>query len=425
MHLILEGIVPRTFEIWIEASKTRKRGQELRHGTSQLGQLAKPLVEDLAGLGGDIKESAREVPAALVRSPENIYQHYRSYRAHNWFDFLQLFAHPLLDGRASLEVRKNLALLARIYSVSTQEELTEEDIRYLEGAVLEFVKSYENLYSDPTVCTSNLHGILHLADCVKNCGPAWGYWQFTMEKTCGNVVSWLKGNKLKDESLSNAILLQQQVNLIRWQNPNTCLSWEEVFMQDRAISTLTGLIDKVKRPPEFTDEQWEALAAHFDIQPPSAAMIHEMQKTMVHFRKYRANREDIVTSALVTARPESRCSRYVSCQNHENERYFGEVDRLFSCTWHRKDHQLALVKVFDEIRYANNHDEIYGRVQTLKSRKSYLVCICLANIECTVGITYNRFTKQEYILDRNWVDCDLYDVMIESGLRAANDDWTG
>ncbi|KAK9334432.1 hypothetical protein V1521DRAFT_450777, partial [Lipomyces starkeyi] len=180
MHLILEGIVPRTFEIWIEASKKRKRGQELRHGTFQLGQLAKPLVEDLAGLGGlgaDIKESALEVPAALARSPENIYQHYRSYRAQNWFDFLQLFAHPLLDGRASLEVRKNLALLARIYSVSTQGVLTEEDIRYLEGAVLEFVKSYENLYSDPAVCTSNLHGILHLADGAKNCGPAWGYWQ--------------------------------------------------------------------------------------------------------------------------------------------------------------------------------------------------------------------------------------------------------
>ncbi|KAK9348146.1 hypothetical protein V1522DRAFT_346743 [Lipomyces starkeyi] len=73
---------------WPQSFPTSKRGQELRHGTSQLGQLAKPLVEDLAGLGADIKESAREVPAALARSPENIYQHYRSYRAHNWFDFL-------------------------------------------------------------------------------------------------------------------------------------------------------------------------------------------------------------------------------------------------------------------------------------------------------------------------------------------------
>ncbi|KAK9427340.1 hypothetical protein V1505DRAFT_47365 [Lipomyces doorenjongii] len=84
------------------------------------------------------------------------------------------------------------------------------------------------------------------------------------------------------------------------------------------------------------------------------------------FRKDWANREDIVTSALVTGRPESRCSRYGSCKNHENERYFSVVDRLFSCTWHRKDHQIALVKVFDEDLYANNQDEIYGRVQTLE-----------------------------------------------------------
>ncbi|KAK9311292.1 hypothetical protein V1524DRAFT_459772 [Lipomyces starkeyi] len=73
------------------------------------------------------------------------------------------------------------------------------------------------------------------------------------------------------------------------------------------MSSPTELIDKVKQPPEFTDAQWDALAAYLDVQPPSAAMIRELQKTMVHFRKYRANREDIVTSALVTARPESRC----------------------------------------------------------------------------------------------------------------------
>ncbi|KAK9494593.1 hypothetical protein V1508DRAFT_454209 [Lipomyces doorenjongii] len=260
------------------------------------------------------------------------------------------------DINESAALRKNLALLARIYSVSTQEELT-EDIRYMAGAVLEFAKSYENLIAPL--------GVLAIHDGEN------------MRKCC--FGTWLKGNKLKGESLSDAILLQQQVNYTV-ADPNTCLSWEEVFMQNRAISTLTGLIDK----------------------PPAAAMIHEMQKTTVHFRKYRANRGDIVTSALVTAWPESRCSRYLSCQNHENERYFGEVDRLFSCTWHRKDHQLALVKVFDKVRYAKNQGEIYGRVQTLKSRKSYLVCICLANIECTVGITYIRFTKQEYMLNRNF-----------------------
>ncbi|KAK9352504.1 hypothetical protein V1523DRAFT_441025 [Lipomyces doorenjongii] len=241
----------------------------------------------------------------------------------------------------------NLALLALIYSDSTQEELIERR-RYpiSGGTVRQSVESYENLYSDPTVCTSNLHGILHLTDCVKNGGPTRRYWQFRMEKTCGNVVSWLQGNKLKDESVSNAIVLHQQVNLM----------WEEAFVQDTALSSLTGL--------------------------------------------------DIVTSAFVTARPQSRCSPYVSCPNYGNETYFGDVDRLLSCTWHRKDYRLALVKVFDEILYASNQDEIYGRVQALKSPKWCLVC-------CTVGITY---TKQEYILDQNWVDCDLYDFIIKSAL---------
>jgi hypothetical protein len=113
MHLILEGVVPRKFEILAQG----------------------------------------------------IFQHYRSYRAQNWFDFFELFP------------------------------FSQDDILFLDRAVREFVEFYENLYSDPTPS-------LHVGDCIKNCSPAWGYWQFTMEKTCGNVVSGMQGKKHKDESVS-------------------------------------------------------------------------------------------------------------------------------------------------------------------------------------------------------------------------------
>ncbi|KAK9327367.1 hypothetical protein V1520DRAFT_283585, partial [Lipomyces starkeyi] len=97
MHLILEGIVPRTFNIWVEAGKQKKKTAESE--PLELGCSAKPPVDDLAGLGADIKKCAPEVPAALARCPEDVYVHHQSYRAQNWFDFLQLFVHPLLAGR--------------------------------------------------------------------------------------------------------------------------------------------------------------------------------------------------------------------------------------------------------------------------------------------------------------------------------------
>ncbi|KAK9360833.1 hypothetical protein V1504DRAFT_391446, partial [Lipomyces starkeyi] len=53
--------------------------------------------------------------------------------------------------------------------------------------------------------------------------PAWVYWQFTMEKTCGNIVSWLRGKRHKEENLAKVILLKERMNMLRWVSPT--LAW--------------------------------------------------------------------------------------------------------------------------------------------------------------------------------------------------------
>ncbi|KAK9364356.1 hypothetical protein V1509DRAFT_636648 [Lipomyces kononenkoae] len=399
MHLILEGIVPRTFAIWVEAAKSKS-----------------PIVEDLTGLGKDIKDCKYNVPAALARSPEDVCQNHNSYRAQNWFDFLQLFAHPLLDGRASPDVRKNMALLARIYSIATQEQISPADLGFMDRAVKEFVESYECLYTDPTVCTSNLHGLLHLPECIKNCGPAWAYWQFTMEKTCGNVVRLLQGKKLKDENLANAILLNEQINLLRWRNPGVRLSWEEVFLSRDANPRVGDVLDRIQTPSPFTNEQINAILEYFDIDRSSAQghdMVNLLQQKAVHFRKYQANSEDIVSGKCATTGPSSRCRQYVNCQNINNEVFFGEVARIFSFHDQRREHNLALLHVFQDVQHS---DDFYGRVQKLRSRDSYLVCIDVTDIDCAVGIISNTFIQSEYILNRNWVDCDPNSEMVYEDL---------
>ncbi|KAK9433305.1 hypothetical protein V1505DRAFT_362282 [Lipomyces doorenjongii] len=75
--------------------------------------------------------------------------------------------------------------------------------------------------------SSTLHGVLHLAECIKNCGPTWVYWQFTIKITCGNLVSSMKGKSRLDEDLANNILLNEKMNMLRWANPSMALTWEE------------------------------------------------------------------------------------------------------------------------------------------------------------------------------------------------------
>ncbi|KAK9352806.1 hypothetical protein V1523DRAFT_412963 [Lipomyces doorenjongii] len=196
-----------------------------------------------------------------------------------------------------------------------------------------------------------------------------------MEKTCGNVVSLLQGKKLKDENLANAILLHEQINLLCWRNPNKCLSWEEVLLTQQVHPRVGEVLDRVKRPLSFTNEQIAAILQYFNIDPSSESghdMINQLQQKAVHFRKYRANSEDTVSANCATTGPGSRCRQYVSCQTINNERFFGDVDRLFSFPDQRREHNLALLHVFQDVQYS---DDFFGRVQKLRSRDSYLACM--------------------------------------------------
>ncbi|KAK9431776.1 hypothetical protein V1505DRAFT_367070 [Lipomyces doorenjongii] len=51
---------------------------------------------------------------------------------------------------------------------------------------------------------------------------SWGYWQFTMEKTCGTWSPF--GCKVeRDENIATSILLNEVLRSY-WINPNDCLS---------------------------------------------------------------------------------------------------------------------------------------------------------------------------------------------------------
>ncbi|KAK9240798.1 hypothetical protein V1525DRAFT_393934 [Lipomyces kononenkoae] len=92
----------------------------------------------------------------------------------------------------------------------------------------------------------------------------------------------------------------------------------------------------------------------------------------------------------------------VRCLNSKNERYFGEVDLLFSFSWESRNEDLALVRVFENVLYSEVDDELFGRVQGLRNRETDLACIPVTEIECTVGILANSFNGMKYIVDRNW-----------------------
>ncbi|KAK9241673.1 hypothetical protein V1506DRAFT_569393 [Lipomyces tetrasporus] len=342
MHLILQGVVPRTFEIW------------------------------------------KGVRPSQCHSLEN-----------------------MCKDPAGLEVRKNLVELAKIYSIATQEKITTDDLRLLEDTSFRFVQSYEHIYSfDPTSRTSNLHGILHVSDCIRNCGPAWVYWQFTMEKTCGNIVSWLSGKRHKDENLANLILLNEKMNMLRWANPYLALTWEEEFFKHRPEITVGMLKTQLSAALDFTERELDAIAKLIGYSSSDALELQGFEA--LEFRTYQANSEELVAGNQDNNRRGARCRSYVRCGNLETNYFYAQVACLFTMRI------LALIREFVDLDYPSGQtdtDDYCGRVIPLRSRSlAESICIHVHDI---------HFTAMDYIVDRNW---DIFDTHADEFDLAVNDD---
>src|SRR5205814_3464023 len=63
-----------------------------------------------------------------------------------------------------------------------------------------------------SACLLTIHLLLHLAESLLNCGPAWVYWQFPCERVCGMLKPKAKNRSLANRNLSLAILYQEQYN---------------------------------------------------------------------------------------------------------------------------------------------------------------------------------------------------------------------
>ncbi|RGB22325.1 hypothetical protein C1646_634195, partial [Rhizophagus diaphanus] len=58
--------------------------------------------------------------------------------------------------------------------------------------------------------------ILHVADCIKYCGPCWSYWQFPMERVCGIFKPLIKSRINPYSNLANTLTLLQQFYLLQF-----------------------------------------------------------------------------------------------------------------------------------------------------------------------------------------------------------------
>ena len=58
----------------------------------------------------------------------------------------------------------------------------------------------------------SFHYLLHISECIMDCGPCWSFWQFPMERLCGLLIPLVYLKLYPYKNLTNNILLSERFN---------------------------------------------------------------------------------------------------------------------------------------------------------------------------------------------------------------------
>ncbi|KAL7271540.1 hypothetical protein RUND412_005694 [Rhizina undulata] len=126
--------------------------------------------------------------------------------------------HMLADiGEEMRQGRNNWKQLLLAYHLMTQHNISATQIEDIRNLLCSFVKGFESLYynGDParlSVCTANVHALLHVADQIVDCGPVWAWWQFGMERVCRQLKPLTRSKVELNKNLMNACIMREHLS---------------------------------------------------------------------------------------------------------------------------------------------------------------------------------------------------------------------
>ena len=214
MHLALQNIAPNLYQLW-----SRKKLSVDKPGNPNFATRSYHLDDAfISEISASLVRARRDIPTFLSNTPRRIDKNHKGYKASEWKAWVQLFGIPLLDQRLDDSCVENFRLLSCIYSLSTQLSLRRSEVNILDDLVVRFVRSYEDIYycnRDPkwmSVCSINIHYLLHFPAYIRDCGPARYWWQFPMERFCGILKPMARSKSQLNTSLANSLVVTEYLN---------------------------------------------------------------------------------------------------------------------------------------------------------------------------------------------------------------------
>jgi hypothetical protein len=381
-------------------------------------------------IGTEMKVARSTIPTSLGRAPRNIWVHSKSFKAVEWWNWVELYSLPLLYGRLPEPFFSHWMKYVELFHLIFQFDITGAEIDRIQTLAVDFLSEYERIYyryrSDALwMNTSNHHLLLHISTYINGLGPPFVFWQFAMERFCGFFEGMSKSRLHLNASLANAIVLEEQLHHILLQPGFEDIRFEQETSQGRTAKLECqggGHFSSPKTSVIANFNLCSLLAAHYRGRYTSNCHVSQIQSNYIRWSSYSTAPDGEIVIGSKRAdkrRPFGRASYNIrydllsqsaqiedAVETTELTAFYGRVEEFIEHEYNGAIHCLALVRAFETtkslpptsvIERNNQPYSEFGYDRVIK--EGVLEIIDAATINCSVGILVSRGVQ--WIIDRS------------------------
>ena len=162
-----------------------------------------------------------QIPSYFTQSPINIYTSLRLYKCKDWKYWICNYSSGILKRYLPNVYWKHWDLFVDIANIFLRHSLTTADLCQIQWFCKQFVTEFVRLFfrhypNQIKLCRYSVHAMLHLSQCLEVVGPCFTFWEFPMERICGEILHQTKSSVLPYGTLIKTIIAKSVIDTIWW-----------------------------------------------------------------------------------------------------------------------------------------------------------------------------------------------------------------
>jgi hypothetical protein len=176
-------------------------------------------------IGSAFEKSACFFPGSFGDPLRNFQRHCHELKAAEWSIVARQAAPIFLKTLLPQEDYEGYLLLVDAIVLLEKHSISAAEIQIVKDLIIRFSQYYEGRFYQQQwnrlrVCLPTMHQLLHVHQFLTALGPAYGYWQWPMERLCGMITQTAKSRSAANQNMANVMVQDEQMNYLPYVLPS-------------------------------------------------------------------------------------------------------------------------------------------------------------------------------------------------------------